>query len=366
MATSLPNTMTGVVLTGHGGLDKLELRNNLPLPELAEHEVLIKVGACAVNNTDINTRIGWYSKQVTADTNAGGAEGFGSINGEDASWSGSPLTFPRIQGADVAGHIVAVGTQVDPSRIGERVMVRAMQQHPHSDEPYHCITIGSEYDGGFAQYTKTRAGEAFTINSTMTDVELASFPCAFSTAENMVDRANIKAGDVVLVTGASGGVGAAAVQLAKRRGAGVIAVCGADKHQQVLEIGANRTISRGDSLIESLGTMAVDVVIDLVAGKQWPELLEVLRRGGRYAVAGAIGGPLTELDVRTLYLKDLSFFGCTYQPRHVFENLVRYIETGEIKPVVSNTYPLAQIHQAQEDFLAKKFVGKLVLLPEQG
>ncbi|KHT62038.1 alcohol dehydrogenase [Photobacterium gaetbulicola] len=364
MTTSLPKTMKGVVLTGHGGLDKLELRNDLPLPELAENEVLIKVGACAVNNTDINTRIGWYSKQVKADTNAGGSDGFDTIDDQDASWSGIPLTFPRIQGADVAGHIVAVGSLVDSSRVGERVMVRAMQQHPHTDESFRCITFGSECDGGFAEYTKALAQEAFTVNSTMSDVELASFPCAFSTAENMVDRANVKAGDVVLVTGASGGVGAAAVQLSKRRGASVIAVCGADKHQQVLEMGADRTIARGDCLIESLGTMAVDVVLDLVAGEQWPELPEVLRRGGRYAVAGAIGGPLTELDVRTLYLKDLSFFGCTYQQRHVFENLVSYIEAGEIKPVVSNTYPLEQIHQAQEDFLAKKFVGKLVLVPE--
>lgn len=89
----------------------------------------------------------------------------------------------------------------------------------------------------------------------------------------------------------------------------------------------------------------------------------MLCRGGRYVVSGAIAGPMVELDVRTLYLKDLSFFGSTWQPRRVFENLIRYIEQGEVRPVVAKTYPLADIVRAQEDFMAKGFAGKLVLLP---
>ena len=111
----------------------------------------------------------------------------------------------------------------------------------------------------------------------------------------------------MLVTGASGGVGSAAVQLAKRRGAHVIAVCGAAKRAEIEQLGANRVIERGHGLIAELGRDSVEVVVDLVAGPQWTELPDLLCRGGRYAVAGAIGGPLVELDVRTLYLKDLSF-----------------------------------------------------------
>lgn len=179
----------------------------------------------------------------------------------------------------------------------------------------------------------------------------------------MLDRADVKEGETVLITGASGGVGSAAVQLVKRRKAKVIAVCGKDKVATLQKLGADQTISRGESIEDTLGHMTVDVVIDLVAGGQWQELLNVLRRGGRYAVAGAIAGPIVELDVRTLYLKDLSFFGCTYQPRHVFENLVKYIERGELQPLVAKNYPLRHIKEAQEDFLAKKFVGKLVLVP---
>lgn len=363
-STVIPEQMSGVVLTGHGGLEKLEYKTDLPVPTPKADEVLIRVGASAVNNTDINTRIGWYSKSVTGQTNAGGKEGFDSVNDDDASWSGIPLVFPKIQGADCCGEVVSVGQDVDSSRLGERVLVRTMQSISQRDDAFDCITYGSEYDGGFAQYAIVRACEAFTINSDLTNAELASFPCAYSTAENMIDRANIKAGETVLITGASGGVGSAAIQLVKRRNARAIAICSESKMSDLAKFGADQVIPRGGDLLQTLGKDSVDVVIDLVAGPQWPELSDVLCRGGRYAVAGAIAGPIVEMDVRTLYLKDLSFFGCTFQPRHVFENLVTYIEKGEIKPMIAQSFPLQDIHQAQEVFLAKKFIGKLVLLPE--
>ena len=107
------------------------------------------------------------------------------------------------------------------------------------------------------------------------------------------------------------------------------------------------------------------MVIDLVAGASWPRLLDALRRGGRYATAGAIAGPRVELDVRTLYLKDLTLFGCTFQEEEVFENLVSYVERGEIRPLVAKTFPLHEIRRAQEEFLAKAFTGKLVLIPPE-
>jgi NADPH:quinone reductase-like Zn-dependent oxidoreductase len=132
------------------------------------------------------------------------------------------------------------------------------------------------------------------------------------------------------VTGASGGVGSAAVQLATAKGADVIAVTSQSKAQAMLDLGAAKVVERGESLVQVLGKNSVDVVVDLVAGDQWPEFLEVLRPRGRYAVAGAVGGPLVELDVRTLYLKDLSFFGCTVLEPEVFPNLIKRIENGDI------------------------------------
>ena len=325
-------------------------------------EVLIKVGAAGVNNTDINTRVGWYSKSVSGATDPANADDAASA---DATWGGSALSLPRIQGIDVCGTIVAVGDGVDAALVGKRVLIEPCLRDPSDPDISNAGFLGSECDGGFAQYTKISAHHVYPVDSALSDIELASFPCSYSTAENMLTRARLSDGETVLITGASGGVGSAAVQLAKRRGATVIAVAGASKADAVKELGASRVINRGDSLVDTLGTEAVDVVVDLVAGAQFPELLDVLKHGGRYATAGAIAGPIVELDVRTLYLKDLSFFGCTVLEPDVFGNLVGYIERGEIKPLVSASYPLADIVKAQEDFLAKTYVGKLVLVPPE-
>lgn len=355
--------MIAVQLIGHGGFDKLVYRTDVPKPVAAAGEVLIEVGAAGVNNTDINTRIGWYSKSVSEPTSSGAAAGLQSARLDDSSWAGTGIRFPRIQGIDVCGRITEVGEGVDPARVGERVLVEPCLRAPVGFRPGEAWYLGSECDGGFAQFVTAPAVHAHRIESPLSDVELASFPCSYSTAENMIERTGLKAGETVLVTGASGGVGSAALQLAKRRRARVIAIAAKDKNEAIAALGADRVIARDRSLLAELGKESVDAVIDIVAGPTFPELLDVLKRGGRYAVSGAIGGPIVSLDVRTLYLKDLSFFGCTMLGDRVFADLVSYIERGEIKPLVAATYPLADIVRAQQDFLAKKHVGKLVLIP---
>lgn len=346
--SDLPNVMSGVLLTAHGGPEVLMYRTDLPIPRPGIRDVLIRVAAAGVNNTDINTRTAWYSK--------------GDQDSEDASWSGEALQFPRIQGADVCGKIVAVGDGVEPNRVGERVLIEPCIREANGrtlDKPWY---FGSECDGGFADYAVVASRHAYKINSSMDSVALASFPCSYSTAENMLARARVTADDRVLVTGASGGVGSASIQLAKARGAYVIAVTSPSKSDALMGIGADEIIHRDDRYVEALGTNNVDVVVDLVAGPLWAELPEVMRPGGRYAVAGAIGGPLVQLDVRTLYLKDLSFFGCTVLEPDVFGNLVRHIEAGRISPLVAETFPLSQIAEAQAVFESKKHIGKIVLI----
>ena len=352
--------MTAVYTIGHGGYEMLECRHDVPRPLVKAGEVLIRVGAAGVNNTDINTRIGWYSKSVT------GATSEGSIGAADnASWSGEALCFPIIQGADICGKIVDVGEGVDGARVGERVIVATMQPKPDGGH-FDTFTVGSECNGGFAQYVTMRASQAYKINSELSDVELASFPCAYSTAENMLHRAGVKFGEVVFITGASGGVGSAAVQLARRRGATVIAQVGTQKAKAILALGASRVIDRDSNIVRELGQESVDVVIDIVGGPNWPPLLNILVRGGRYVVSGAIAGPMVELDLRTLYLKDLTFLGCTAQHQDVFGNLVGYIERSEIIPLVAGIYPLSDIVVAQQEFQLKQHVGKIVLVPPQG
>lgn len=174
----------------------------MPIPKAKE--VLIRVSAAGLNNTDINTRIAWYSKSDDSSC--------------DASWSGSALSFPRIQGADVCGAIIAVGDDIDKKRIGERVIIEPCLREVNGEVLSSPWYFGSECDGGFAEFTAVAAKHAYAVDSTFSDVELASFPCSYSTAENMLTRANVSSKDKVLISGASGGVGSAAIQLAKARG----------------------------------------------------------------------------------------------------------------------------------------------------
>ena len=344
-----PRTMHGVLLRGHGGLEQLEYRDDLPVPIPAPGEVLIRVAAAAVNNTDVNLRTGWYSKS-SADAV------------RDAGWAGDPVQFPRIQGADACGQIVAVGAGIDATRIGERVLVNPLIASG-TGRNETISYLGSDRNGAFAEFMTVPSPNACRLTSALSDVELASFPCSYSAAENLLTRAAVHSGETVLVTGASGGVGSALVQLARRRGAQVVALAGEPKAAAVTSLGANRVLAREADLISLLGRESVDAVLDAVGGSQFASMLEVLRPRGRYAVAGAIAGAKVDLDLRTMYLKDLKLIGCTRLEPEVFGNLVGYIERGEIRPVVGAIYPLREIAAAQAAFSAKAHVGKIVLVP---
>lgn len=353
---TIPATMRAVLLIGNGGYDKLVLRADVPVPVPGPDDVLIKISAAGINNTDINTRIGWYSKAVAEATEVSGASGI--VGAEDDGWSGAAFQFPRIQGADACGQIVAVGACVDPAHISERVLVEPVFR---GTSRYDVSYFGSEVDGAFADYACVPLLNAHRIESDLSDVELASFPCAYSAAENMLTRIGLAAGERVLITGASGGVGSAAVQLAKRRGAEVVALASADKAEVILALAATRVLARDVDLIAACGHECFDAAIDVVGGAQFGAILKCLKRGGRYGVAGAISGPIVDLDLRTLYLKDLCLIGCTVLEPQVFPNLIDYIKRGEIKPLIAATYPLANIVKAQETFLTKRHVGKIVL-----
>lgn len=246
--------------------------------------------------------------------------------------------------------------------MGSRVLVRSCMRRL-GFESMENIWMASDFDGAFAQFVKVPATEVFAVNCGWSDAELGTIPCAYGTAENMVHRAQVGEGDHVLVAGASGGVGSAVVQLVKRRGATVSAIAGKAKIAQVKSIGADRVIARGEDVVASIGENTVDVVVDNVAGPAFGDLLKVLKRGGRYASSGAIGGPLVTLDMRTFYLKDLTLVGCTAWDEPVFPNLISYIERDELRPLVAKTFPLERIADAQREFLEKKHVGNFVLIP---
>jgi NADPH:quinone reductase-like Zn-dependent oxidoreductase len=360
--------MRAVVLTGHGDMDKLVYHADWPRPVAGPGEVLIRVAAAGLNNTDVNTRTAWYSKGVTDGTTGGAFDGAGD---DDASWGGASIRFPRIQGADVCGRAVAVGEGVDPGLIGRRVLVDTLLRD--WSDPLNMDKagyFGSECDGGFADYTKADARNVHAIDSALSDAELATFPTAYSTAENMLRRAEVGAGDTVLIPGASGGVGSALIQLANRRGATTIAISGADKAEAVRSIGPAAVLPRSTdnlkaALRNAIGSETVTVVADVVGGAMWPQVIDVLARGGRYTCSGAIAGPMVAFDLRTMYLRDLTFTGATVVPPGVFGDLVGYIARGEIKPLLAETYPLERLHDAQRAFLSKRHVGNIVIAMDQ-
>jgi len=354
-------TMLAVVTTGNGGPDKLAYREvRRPRPE--EGEVLVQVLAAGVNNTEINTRLGWYSAAVEESTEGDAqTQGTEAVQREDGGWD-APTPFPFIQGTDCCGRVAAVGPGGDGGVVGRRVLVRPCMR-PRGFASLENVWMGSDFDGAFAQFVRVPAAEVFPLESALSDVELGATPCAYGTAENMLRRAGVREGQRVLVTGASGGVGSAAVQLARLRGAEVTAVAGADKAQQVLAFGAGRVVDRDADLAGALGERSVDVVVDNVSGAGLDALLTTLRPGGRYVSSGAIAGPVVGFDKRTLYLRDLTLIGCTAWDEPVFPALIALLERGELRPPVAATWPLERIAEAQAAFLEKRHVGKYVLVP---
>lgn len=357
----LPNekTMKAVVTAGNGGFEQLQCRV-VKRPQPRAGEVLIKVLAAGMNNTEINTRIGWYSDAVSGSTAEIALAGSGSIQA-DGGWNAT-TPFPFIQGTDCCGEVVEVGTGGNKELLWKRVLVRACMRQ-HGFDSMENIWMGSDFDGAFAQFVRVPQTDVFPVKCDWRDAELATIPCAYGTAENMIQRAGIRDGERVMITGASGGVGSAALQFVKLRGAEVIALVSSTKQAQILELGAKEVVERNQNLIEAIGEESIDVVVDIVAGEVFPSLLKVLKRGGRYVSAGAIGGPLVSFDTRTFYLKDLQLIGCTAWDEPVFPSLISYIEKHQIKPLLAKTFPFEMIAKAQQEFLLKKHVGNFVLIP---
>ncbi|WP_170763385.1 alcohol dehydrogenase family protein [Ruegeria lacuscaerulensis] len=347
-----PERMSGVYLTRHGGPEALEWREDIPVPIPGPGQVLVRVAAAGVNNTDINTRVGWYSSEVTGATNA-------VVQEVDAGGWGGALQFPRIQGGDLCGIVEVAGLETG-FQSGQRVTCPINLPRPRPGNPTGFIALGSEVDGAFAQYCLVEASDLYDVTaSPLSDVEIAAIPCAFGTAENLLTRAGVTCGHKVLITGASGGVGLAAVQLAALRGATVWGVTNPAKADEVKSQGAVATFDRDAPLPGGM----FDVVIDVVGGPAWPGLILALKPGGHYAVSGAIAGPMVQTDLRDIYLRDITIHGCTHQTFEVFGRLVELINAGRIKPLIARTYPLKNIAMAQEDFQSKAHPGNLVLVP---
>jgi NADPH:quinone reductase-like Zn-dependent oxidoreductase len=344
------DAMRAVLLTGFGDPGVLVYRDDVPEPKPASYEVRVRVGAAGINNTDIWTRQGAYGSP--GDPQA--------LNGWRRTW----FQFPRIQGADVVGRIDGVGSGVSSDVIGQRVLVDPMLYSGSERELVATGYLGSERDGGFAEWVTVPAVNAHRVDSSLTDAELSTFPTAYATALRMIGRVALEPGETVLVTGASGGVGTAVIQLAKLAGATVVALSSAGRAERLRELGADLVLLREShtDLGEAIGAK-VDVVADVVGGPGFGALLRVLRPLGRYVVAGAIAGPLVETDLRTIYLNQLTLLGSSFGTHEDFAAIMGFIAEERLQPVLERTYPLRELATAQADFVAKRFFGKLAVIP---
>lgn len=339
--------MRAVVLPRFGGPDVLEVRE-VPSPTPGQGEVVVDVSAAAINNTDVWTRAGSYGTT------------------EPAGWLG-PVAFPRIQGADACGYVAEVGPGVDPGLVGRRVLVDPVLRYTRGPEPLVEAVLGSEADGAHAEQVLVRAERVHDVSlSTLTDEQLACLPISYGTAVGMLERAAIRSGETVLVTGASGGVGLALVGLAAARGARVLALASADRSGPVLASGADAVVDRGGDIaaqLEELAPAGLDLVADVVGGSTVARVMPFVRPGGRWVVAGAVSGPVIELDLRRLYLRSIALIGSTMHTPEQFEVLVAAANEQSLEPLVAQTLPLERAQEAHRLFEERSLVGKLVLTP---
>ena len=366
----IPTKMRAMCLMGHGGIEQLVYRDDMPVPLVKDDEVLVQVTATAKNNTDRKAREGLYpvgsSDEVTS-----------------FQMGGAPtLTFPRIQGADIVGRVVAVGSHVPPNRIGERGLLD-FNLYPDQRPDLNLMPdyYGHGADGGYAEYVAVKADQFYYIpNDDLCDAELASMGmCSYQTAYHMLTAANIAAGERVLVSGASGGVGTALIQLCRLIGAIPYAVSQPSKADRLIKLGAEAVIDRGDlntfvdRTLKVTEGRPIDAVMDLVGGEMTDRFIDTMIQNmhdrttyPRLSIAGASGGNISQMMWTRIYLYQVQIFGVSHGTRDEAKQLMQWIKEGQLKPVLHRAFKLSELHKAEEIFVNRnhEFLGKIVIVPD--
>jgi NADPH:quinone reductase-like Zn-dependent oxidoreductase len=342
--------MKAVVFHEHGGPENL-IYQDVPTPAPGEDEVLIRVKACSINHVDV-----WVRQGIPA----------------------YKTTFPHISGCDVAGIVESVGKNVTGINRGEKIFVAPGLScfrcaYCLSGQDNMCISykiLGAHTNGGYAEYVTVPAINVLTMPNTLRFEDAAAFPLAFLTAWHMlITRAELKAGQEVLVLAAGSGIGTAAIQIAKLAGAWVVAAAGRDeKLAKAKALGADEVINYGredfsNKIREFTGGKGVDVVFEHVGPETWEKSLTSLAKNGKLVTCGATSGPEAKTDLRYIFSRQLSILGSMMGTRSELLEVTKLMEIGKLKPVIDSVFPLNEARKAQERMMDRSHFGKLILVP---
>lgn len=342
--------MRAVFFKEHGGVEKLEYGHQ-PKPHAGQGEVLVQVKACALNRLDLWTRQGM---------------------------PGVKIHLPHILGCDVAGEVAKLGSGVRSVKVGQKVVVAPgmscgrchfCRMDWDSLCPDYKI-LGFQADGGYAEYVRVPARNLFLIDKEWTFEEWASSPLVFLTAWHMlVTRARLQKGESVLIHAAGSGVGSAAIQIAKYLEAKVFTTVGSDeKIKKAKALGADEVINyEKKDFVQEVRRLqrnhGVDVVFEHIGPAAFTKSLATLNPKGRMVTCGVTSGPTVSLDLRYVFIKQLSLFGSYMGGLKEFRKVMRLIHSKKFRPVVDKVFPLKDAREAHLHMLERKNFGKIVLVP---
>ncbi|MBJ7221234.1 MULTISPECIES: quinone oxidoreductase family protein [unclassified Brenneria] len=338
----MSNTMKALVLTQHGDLDQLQVIDNHPRPAPTSGHVVIRVGASSFNYHDVFTVRGM---------------------------PGISIPLPVVPGLDLAGTISAIGDGVTGWQVGDRVLINPLKPG--------VGLMGEMTDGGMAEYARVDAAQLIALPDNVSFAQAAALPVAYGTAHRMLITHNtVKAGDRVLILGASGGVGSACVVLAKRLGAEVIACAGSHEKAEALKaLGADHVVNYRENDFSKWAIAAygkpqrrsyeggVDVVINFTGGDTWRPSLRCLKRGGLLLVCGATAGYDPQEDLRYIWSFELTVKGSNSFYADNLIALLDMVDRGEIEPLIDRVLPLEQAGEGLRLIRDREVLGKVIVTP---
>ncbi len=342
--------MKAIAIRAHGGPEAVNLED-LPAPQPGPGQVVVRVKAAALNHLDI-----WVRK----------------------GWPGLKLAFPHVLGSDVAGVVEAVGAGADGVKAGDAVVVnpslgcgrceRCLSGHENLCRRF--AILGEHVSGGQAELLAVSARNVMPKPARLSFEEAAAVPLTFMTAWHaLVQRANVRPGETVLVHAAGSGVGVAAVQIAKLLGARVIATAGSDaKLEKAKALGADEVVNyETQDFVQEVRRLTdkkgVEVVFEHVGKKTWEKSILAAAIGGRITTVGATTGfdPLT--DLRHVFFRQISILGSTMGTAGDLLEVLRFVGEGKLRPVVDRVLPLAEARKGQDLLSERAQFGKIVLKP---